>query len=105
MLKRLVIAALLLGVSLASAKSYTISLSDACKAGQAQLQPGQYTLKLDGNKVVLIDRTGRSIEVTAKVETADRKYGQTAVAVSRADGASRIQWIALGGSKSKVVFE
>lgn len=105
MLRRLAVGALLLGVSLASAKSYTISLSDSCKAGEAQLQPGQYTLKLDGNKVVLIDRTGRSIEVTAKVETVERKFDQTAVAISRADGGSRIQWIALGGSKSRVVFE
>ncbi len=104
MLKRFAIVALL-GVSLASAKNYTITLSGACQAGTAQLQPGQYKVRLEGTKVVLIDKTGRAIEANAKVETAERKYDQTAIAISRADGANRLQWIALGGSKSKVVFE
>lgn len=104
MLKRMATVALL-SVSLASAKSYTITLSDPCQAGAAQLKPGQYTLKLEGTKAVLIDKTGRSIEAPARVETADRKYDHTAIAISKADGANRLQWIALGGSKSKVVFE
>ncbi len=104
MLKRLAIVALL-GISPVSAKTYTITLSDTCQAGAVQLKPGQYTLKLEGTKVVLIDRTGRSIEANAKVETADRKYDQTAMTFSRADGANRLQSITLAGSKSKVVFE
>lgn len=104
MLKRLAAIALL-GVSLASAKSYTITLSDTCQAGTAQLKPGQYTLKLDGPKVVLIDNKGNRIETTAKIETADRKFDQTAVVISRADGANRVQSITLAGSKSKVIFE
>jgi hypothetical protein len=104
MLARIFLVALL-SVSLASAKSYTINLSDPCQAGAAQLKPGQYTVKLEGEKVVLIDKNGRTMETTAKVETADRKFEQTAVSISRADGTSRIQWITLGGSKSRVVFE
>jgi hypothetical protein len=104
MLKRLAIIALL-GVSLASAKSYTITLSDTCQAGSAQLKPGQYTLKLDGSKVVLLDNRGKAVETTAKVETAGRKFDQTAVVISKQDGANRLQSVALAGSKSKVVFE
>lgn len=102
--KRLAVIALL-GISLASAKSYTITLSDACQAGGAQLKPGQYTLKLDGPKVVLVDSRGNSIETTAKIETADRKFDRTTMVISRAGGAARLQSIALAGSKSKVVFE
>jgi hypothetical protein len=104
MLKRLAIIALL-SVSLASAKSYTITLSDACQAGSSQLNPGEYTLKLDGSKVVLIDTKGKAIETAAKVETADRKFDQTAVFISKTDGANRLQSITLAGSKSKVIFE
>jgi hypothetical protein len=104
MLKRLAVIALL-SVSLAGAKSYTITLSDTCHAGTAQLKPGEYTLKLEGTRVILIDKAGRSIETTAKVETADRKFDQTAVVLSRADGTSRIQSITLRGSNSRVVFE
>jgi hypothetical protein len=97
MLKRLAVIALL-GVSLASAKSYTITLSDACQAGSAQLKTGQYTLKVDGSKVFLIDTKGKAIETTAKVETADRKFDQTAVVISRGDRANRLQSITLAGS-------
>jgi hypothetical protein len=104
MLKRIAILALL-GVSLASAKTYTFSVSEPAQAGQAQLKPGEYSLKVDGPQVLLIDKTGRPINATAKVETVDRKFDQTAISISKADGTSRIQWIALGGSKNKVVFE
>ena len=104
MLKRLAVIALL-GVSLASAKSYTITLSDPCQAGSSQLKAGQYTLKVDGAKVVLIDTKGKAIETTAKVETADRKFDQTAVVISKVEGANRLQSITLAGSKSKVIFE
>ena len=104
MLKRLAIVALL-SVSLAGAKSYTIAITRPCQAGTAQLQPGEYTLKLETAKVVLIDKTGSRIETSARVEAADQKFNQTAVVISDTSGTSRIQWIALGGSKSKVVFE
>jgi len=104
MLKRLAIVALL-GVSLASAKSYTIAITQPCQAGTAQLRPGEYTVKLEAAKVVLIDKSGNRIETTAKIEAADQKFNQTTVVTSGASGTSRIQWIALGGSKSKVVFE
>jgi len=104
MLKRVAVLALL-GVSLASAKTYSFRLSESCRAGSAQLQPGEYKLKLEGDKVILIDKKGRSIEAVAKVETADRKYNETAVAVTKAEDSGRIEWIALGGSKSRVVFQ
>jgi hypothetical protein len=104
MLKRLAILALV-SVSLASAKSYTITLSDPCLAGTTQLKPGKYTLKLDGSKVSLIDHRGNTIEAPLKVETVDRKFGQTAIEISKVDGSNRLQAITLAGSKAKVVFE
>lgn len=104
MLKRLAVVALL-SVSLAGAKSYSFRISDPCRAGSAQLQPGEYTVKLDGDKVVLKDKAGRIIEAAAKVETAEKKYPYTSVAINKADGTGRIQYITLGGSKSRVVFE
>jgi hypothetical protein len=104
MLKRIAILALV-GVSLASAKTYTFSISNPAQAGNAQLKPGEYSLKVDGSQVVLMDKTGRRIEATAKIETAERKFDQTAVSISKAEGTNRILWIALGGSKNRVVFE
>jgi hypothetical protein len=104
MFKRLTMIALM-SVLLASAKSYTFNLSDPVRAGSAQLTPGEYKLKVDGEQVVLIDKTGKRIGTTAKVETADRKFNQTAISTTKVDGANRILWIQLGGSANRVVFE
>lgn len=104
MLTRLLLA-VLLSVSLAAAKSYTITLSDRAKVGDTELKPGEYKVKLEADKVVLIDREGRAIEPKAKVETVERKYNQTAVGITKKDDTNKLEWIALGGSKSRVVFE
>jgi hypothetical protein len=104
MLKRVAILALL-GVSLASAKTYTFTVADPAQAGEVQLKPGEYSLKLDGSQVVLMDRAGRRIDTTAKVESADRKFDQTVISISKVDGTNRIQAIQLGGSKNRVVFQ
>jgi hypothetical protein len=104
MLKRVAILALL-GVSLASAKTYTFTVADPAQAGKAQLKPGEYSLKLDGSQVVLMDGSGRRIDTTAKVESADRKFDQTVISFSKVDGTNRIQAIQLGGSKNRVVFQ
>jgi hypothetical protein len=106
MLKRIAIIALL-GVSLASAKTntYTFTLTDPTLAGKAQLQPGEYTLKVDASQAVLMDRKGHQIDATAKVETSDRKFDQTSISISATGGPAHIQWIELEGTKIKVVFE
>ena len=104
MFKRLAIVALM-SVVLASAKTYTFTISEPATAGSAQLKPGEYKLKLDGTQVVLIDNGGKQIDTTAKVETADRKFNQTSISISTADGSNRIISIELGGSTNRVVFE
>ena len=52
-----------------------------------------------------MDTSGRRIDTTAKVESADRKFDQTVVSISKVDGTNRIQAIQLGGSKTRVVFQ
>jgi len=104
MYKRIVMLALL-AVALASAKTYTFNISNRAQAGNSQLAPGDYHLKLDGSQVVLIDGTGHQIDAAAKVEEADQKFPQTSVTTSDADGIVKIKSIQLGGSKYRVVFE
>lgn len=104
MFKRLTIVALM-SVLLASAKSYTISISDPATAGTTQLKPGEYKVKLDGTQVVLMDNNGKRIDTLAKVETAEHKFDQTSISISKADGANRIVSIQLGGSTNRIVFE
>jgi hypothetical protein len=104
MLKRIAMLALLC-ISLVSAKNYTFTVYDVSQAGQTELKPGEYTLKVDGSKVVLIDNAGRRIDAPARIETADSKFEFTSVSTTKVDGANRIQSIQLGGTNNRVVFE
>jgi hypothetical protein len=104
MFKRIAIIALLT-ISLVSAKTYSFTVSEPAQAGNTQLKAGEYSLKVDGEQVVLTDNGGHRIDVTAKIEAADQKFDKTAICISSADGAKRIEWIHLGGSKMRVVFQ
>jgi len=106
MLKRIALVAIALaGISFASAKSYTIRISDACQAGTVQLQPGEYKVKVEGSKVILLDSRGRTIEAPARLEEVNQKFPYNSVATSRTEKGVRLNWIALGGTKTRIVFE
>ena len=96
---------LVLGVAILSAKTYTFSISDEAQAGQVQLKPGAYHVKIEGSQVVLSDSSGQKIDANAKLETTGEKFDQTAVETTKVGGANRIQWVELGGTRDKVVFQ
>jgi hypothetical protein len=91
--------------SLTSAKSYDIVLSSPAKAGNLELQPGEYTLKLQGNNAVLTNLdSGKKFTAPVKVENAGKKFDVTAVDTTKQNGADAIQAIELGGSNTKLEF-
>ena len=92
MFKRFVIFALVC-VSVASAKTYNFTVTAVAQAGNTQLKPGDYSLKVDRTQVVLKDNAGHRIDIGATLEDADQKFNETAVVLSNADGTNRIQWI------------
>lgn len=104
MFKRFTIFALVC-LSIASAKTYNFTVTIAARAGNTQLKPGEYSLKLDGTQVVLKDNAGHRMDVAATLEPAGRKFNETAVFITQADGTNRIEWIQLGGSNTRVMFE
>src|ERR1035438_3410932 len=60
----------ILGLSLASAKSYEISVDSVSKVGDVQLQPGAYRVTLDGANVKFTNEdSGKAVETKATVET------------------------------------
>jgi len=103
MLKRIVMFGLL-AVALASAKTYSFTISEPAQAGAAQLKPGEYRLKLNDAQVALIDMNGRQIDVVATVEQSDIKFDQTSITTTDVDGVHRILSIQLHGTNNKVVF-
>jgi hypothetical protein len=95
----------LASLSLASAKSYDITLTQAAKAGSAQLAAGQYRLKIDGSNAIFTNvDSNKSVTVPVKVENAAKKFGETAVDTTDANGTSTVESIELGGSTTKLGF-
>ena len=109
MFKRLAVIALLFGVLLAVAKSggktYTFSISDKAMAGNTELKPGDYYLRLNGSQVVVTTEGGKQLDITATVETADHKFDATSAICRTDDGTNRLISVELGGSSYKVVFQ
>ena len=74
------IAFALLGISVAGAKTYDITLSDPSTVGKLNLQAGQYELTVKASTAIFRDvKTGQSFETTAKVEQAPKKFRDTEV--------------------------
>jgi hypothetical protein len=96
-----------LGLSLASAKSFQISVDSVAKAGDVQLQPGIYKVTLNGNKVKFTsEASGKSVETNATVDTSSKKkFDSTAVESVQGSGSSKISGIDLGGTTTKIKFE
>jgi len=97
----------LLGLSLASAKSYEISVDAASKAGDLQLQPGLYKVSVAGSKVKFTSETsGKSVETNATVESNGKsKYDATSLETESNNGVTTIHEIDLGGTATKIKFQ
>jgi hypothetical protein len=93
----------LLAGSLVAAETYKFQLLNNVKAGQTQLQPGTYSLDVDGASAVLKDRAGKTIDVTAKVEQTPGKAPQTLIGMRGEP--RRLASVTLEGTKIRVVFE
>jgi hypothetical protein len=92
-------------LSIASAKSYDITLAVPAKVGNAQLAAGEYKLTFDGTNVVFTNKdTAKRVNATAKVDTVEKKYDVTAIDTTKNGNEEQINAIELGGSKTKLEF-
>jgi hypothetical protein len=95
----------LASLSIASAKSYDIVLSESAQAGTVQLSPGEYKVKLDGTNAIFTNvETGKSVTTPVKVENTGKKHDETAVDSTHASGTNKLQAIELGGSDTTIEF-
>jgi hypothetical protein len=91
-------------LTLVSAKTYDIVLSNPTTVGSVQLKPGQYKLKVDGANAIFTDANSKSFTTPVKVESCDKKFDDTRVQSTKDGGGDRINEIDLGGSKTKLGF-
>ena len=96
----------LLGLCIASAKTYEVTITAVSQVGNVQLQPGKYDVAVDASTVRFTGkRTRQTVETTAKVEKCDKKFAGTEINSHEANGTVKIDQICLGGSSMKLQFE
>jgi len=103
MRSRIVFAFALLGLAIASAKTYDVTLYSPVTVGGTELKPGQYSVEVKDSRAVIRNGQVQS-EAPVKVENVDSKYGATTVRYANEGGKLQIQEIRLGGTKTRLVF-
>jgi VCBS repeat-containing protein len=92
-------------LSIASAKTYEITLATQSKAGNVPLKAGQYRLKVEGSNATFVNvENGKTATAPVKVVSTDKKFETTTVDASKEGDTSLIKDIELGGSKTKLEF-
>ena len=92
-------------LSLASAKTYEITLANPSKAGTADLKAGQYLLKINGNNATFVKVDGgKNVTVPVKVVNGEKKFETTTVDAAKEGDTQVIKDVELGGSKTQIVF-
>ncbi len=93
------------GIAFAGTKTYDVTISKPAKAGTVELAPGEYKLKVDGTTATFINSSRKSSTTPVKVETAAKKFQNTAIDSTNGAAKDTIHSITLGGSTTKVDFE
>lgn len=95
-----------LGLSMASAKSYEISVDTVSKVGDVQLQPGSYKVTLNGSTVKFTNEdSGKAVQTEGTVENnAKSKFDATALETEQNNGITTVHEIDLGGTRTDVKF-
>src|SRR6266496_2749314 len=104
MKRKLLFSFALLGLAIASAKSYTVTLYETAKVGNMELKPGEYRIDVVDQKAVIRNGSLKG-EASVKVENNGAKYPVNSVRLNAASGTPRIQEIRIGGTRTKLVFE
>ena len=91
-----------LGIATA-ASSYHVKIADPTWVGTTELKPGEYDVKVDGDKVTF--KQGKKvITVAAKVETNVSKFADTQMNIKTENGQAKLKELDLGGTKSKIML-
>jgi len=91
-----------LGIATA-ASTYHVKISDPTWIGQTELKPGDYQVRVEGDKVTF--KQGKTeFTVTAKMETVAHKFSDNQLDIRTENGQAKLKEIDLGGTTSKIVL-
>ena len=92
-------------IAFAGPKSYEIVLIAPTHAGNTDLRPGHYLVKVNGaNAEFLNIDNSHTVQVPVKVETVNTKFGLTSVDTKTENGVDQLQSIGLRDTNSKLEF-
>ncbi len=103
-INKLILGACVFSLGIATAAStYHVKIADPTWVGQTQLKPGQYEVRVDGDKVTF--KQGKNVvAVGAKVETNASKFSDTQMDIKTENGQAKLKELDLGGTKSKIML-
>jgi hypothetical protein len=103
MFKRFVLAFAILGLAVASAETYRVTLSQPSKIEGKQLKAGEYRLNLADSKLTIVSGK-QSVEVPVKIQNGETKFDSNAVRYTGTGDTVSIKEIRLGGTKTTLLF-
>jgi hypothetical protein len=103
-INKLMLGACVFALGIATAAStYHVKIADPTWVGTTELKPGEYDVKVEGDKVTF--KQGKNIvAVTAKVETNASKFSDTQMDIKTENGQAKLRELDLGGTKSKIML-
>jgi hypothetical protein len=88
----------------AGQKPFTVIFDKATTVGSVKLAPGEYKVKVDGTNAVFTNSNYKSVSTAVKVETADKKFKDTAIDTVKNSSGDSVVSISVGGSTTKLDF-
>jgi hypothetical protein len=105
MLKRTLISFAIAVLPIASAATFPVSFIEPTVVNGKELKAGDYQLDVKENSVVIVKGKKQQVEVPAKIENTNQKYGRTQVLYNQDKGKFSIKQIELGGTSTRLTFE
>ena len=103
-MKKLLASFAFIALSVASAATYRVSLTEPSFIQGKTLKPGDYVLNVKDNSVVILKNNKLQVEVPAKIEDRHNKYERTRVLYNLDKDKFVVQEIEIGGTTIKVTI-
>lgn len=88
----------------AAPKTYKMKLSSPAVVAGSELQPGEYKLDVQGDKLVVTKDKAEVASTPVKLETGNTKFVTTQVSTETINGKRQVNEIELGGTSTRLVL-
>jgi len=94
-----------LGAAIA-ASGHNVTLTSPLWVGGTELKAGDYQVQVENGKAVFKSNKNKkdTVEVPAKMETANSKFQTTSLSSSTSGGKEKLEAIELGGTNTRIVM-